>query len=75
MYIILNCTPPMYVYVSCCTTLLYAVTVNFQSSTCVVQENGRRRNIQLVLSSSLSDPVSVVIMAENITAIGEQDNY
>ena len=52
-------------------TLPCAVTVNFQQSTYVVQEDGRRRNIQLLLSSSLSDPVSVVISAENITAMGQ----
>ena len=56
----------MYLYFN-----LYIVTVNFQQSTYTTREDSRRRNIQLLLSSRLSEPISVVILAQNITAIGE----
>ena len=53
--------------------ITFLVTVNFQQSAYTVQESSRRRNIQLLLSSALSEPISVVISAENITAVGKQD--
>ena len=37
----------------------------------LARENSRMRTIELSLSSALTEPVSVVISAQNITAFGK----
>ena len=51
--------------------LQHIVTVNFQRPAYTALEDSRRRNILLSLSSQLSEPISVVILAQNMTAIGK----
>ena len=47
------------------------VTVQFGQPLYFARENSRMRTIELSLSSSLTEPVSVVISAQNITAFGK----
>ena len=53
------------------TKILCVVTVQFGQPLYFARENSRMRTIELSLSSFLTEPVSVVISAQNITAFGK----